>query len=82
MRMDHGLQARRDPTYFGIPRPDLLDEDSILEDQRLLVSESSRTDRKPLFGFLRGESRSENSDISAKNTDPTTLSRTNKFGGQ
>jgi hypothetical protein len=81
MRMDQGYQARRSPTYFGIVRPELLEEDIFL-DEDLLAVESRRTEKKPLFGFLSAEPRRNRSESSTSAEDPTTLSRANKFGGR
>jgi hypothetical protein len=76
MRMDQGLPERRAPIYFGIARPELLEEEIFL-DEDLLASERSRK-KKPLFGFLAAEAKS----LPASQVDPTTLSRANKFGGR
>ena len=82
MRMNQGLQARRGPLYFGIVRPELLEEDPFLDDDSLLASERIRKERKPLFGFLSAESEKRSTDLSSGQVDPTGLSRANKIGGR
>lgn len=82
MRMDQEFQARRGPLYFGIVRPELLEEDSFIEDDRLLAGERSRKNRKPLFGFLSAESQERPAELSSGQVDSTGLSRANKIGGR
>jgi hypothetical protein len=75
--MDQGLPERRAPIYFGVVRPELLEDELFLEED-FLAGESSRKQKKRLFGFLAVEDR----ELPAQPIDPTTLSRANKFGGR
>lgn len=79
MRFEYSLQARRDPTFFGIIQPDIELEDLTASELDLFSGESGRTDRKPLFGLLRWEKVSA---LPPREVDPTAFSRVNKLGGR